>query len=154
MSEREVFEYGYRNGRQLNHFLVDVTSAGFDHLLSVMQVAFSSTSTAKDDGRSVETHVLIEGSRQLTFFRAFGEMRPPPISDGRFEQIIVLPAPIHAKEGADIVWDWLTHAEYGGDEHDGFAYKGWRVFNQQFGIVDGDWDAFIAVRPMWIYLPK
>ena len=155
MSQNEVFEYGYRNGRQLSHFLVDVTSTGYDHLLSVMQVAFSDIVGAKY-GKTYPkaTHVLIEGSHRLTFFQAIGELRRQPISDGRFDQVIVLPEPIGAKQGADMVWDWLAHAEYGRDEHDGEAYKGWRVFNQQFGIVDGHWDAFIAVRPMFIYIPK
>ena len=156
MSQDEVFEFGYRNGRQLSHFLVDVTSTGYDHLLSVMQVAFSGTVDVNyGDTRVKAAHVLIEGSHRLTFFRARGELRrAPPISDGRFDQVTVFPAPIGAKQGADIVWDWLAHAEYGRDEHDGAAYKGWRVFNQQYGIVDNHWDAFIAVRPMWINLPK
>jgi len=156
MSQNEVFEFGYRNGRQLSHFLVDVTSAGYDHLLNVMQVAFTNIAGDRYYAHAMATHVLIEGSRQLTFFQAIGDLRRHwgPDSDDRFDQITAFPAPIGVKQGADKVWDWLAHAEYGRDEHDGAAYKGWRVFNQQFGIVDNHWDAFIAVRPMWIYLPK
>jgi len=31
---------------------------------------------------------------------------------------------------------------------------GWRVFNESYGIVGGEWDAFVAIRPAWIYHPK
>lgn len=41
MSQGEGFEYGYRNGRQLSRFLVDVTGAGDENLLRVLTVAFT-----------------------------------------------------------------------------------------------------------------
>jgi hypothetical protein len=62
--------------------------------------------------------------------------------------------PLNLKKAVAFVWDWLLRVEYPEDEHDGASKKGWRVFNEQFGIVGDCWEAFIAIRPMWIYIPK
>lgn len=58
------------------------------------------------------------------------------------------------KQAALLVRDWLAQAEYGDDENDGATYKGWRLLNQRFEMVDDYGPAFIAVRMMWIYLSK
>lgn len=161
MSQDESFEYGYRNGRRLSHFRVDVTSAGDENLLHALTIAFTDVIGIRYVPRLIAaTHLLIEGSRQLTFFRIRGELRRSLLSSVRFDepalfnQITALQEPIGPQQAAPLVQGWLDQAEYGDDENDGATYKGWRVFNQQFGIVDGYWDAFIAVRPMWIYLSK
>jgi hypothetical protein len=161
MSQGESFEYGYRNGRQLSYFLVDVTSAGDDNLLRVLTIVFTDVVGVTYGPRFIAaTHLLIEGSHQLTFFHIRGELRRSLLSHSRFDepalfnQIAALPEPVGPQQAAPLVQDWLAQAEYGDDEHDGATYKGGRVFNQQFGIVNGHWGAFIAVRPMGIYLSK
>jgi hypothetical protein len=45
-------------------------------------------------------------------------------------------------------------ARYGTDEHDGAVAFGFRVYNETFGIVGRCWDAFAAIRPTLIYIPK
>jgi hypothetical protein len=160
MPSDEIFEHGYRNGRLLKRFLVDVTAAGYDHLLRVLTVAFSDIvghGYTEDTGSA--THMLIDGSRQITFFFAHGELRPPSsfsttAFDALFDAIQAFPQPIRAQQAADLAWEWLQQLPYPEDEHDGATYEGWRVFNQQFGMVGGHWNAFIAIRPMWIYLSK
>lgn len=162
MQNNEVFEYGYRNGRQLKHFLVDVTAAGYENLLRVLTVAFSANRGGTEeythhDGYA--THMLLDGSRQLTFFFCYDNPRPPSALsssafDALFESITAFPQPIQAPQAAALTWEWLQRIQYPTDEHDGATYKGWRVFNEQFGIVGGHWDAFIAIRPMWMYVPK
>lgn len=149
----------YQNGRLLKHFQLDVTASGREYLTHVLTIAFSDL-----PGFSIEanvlrfdhaTHVLTEGRQQMTFFRAFGDLRLP--SSHTPEQLAgttAFPAPVRAKAAASMAWDWLQTAEFGHDENDGATYHGWRVFNQEHGIVDGHWDAFVAVRPMWIYLSK
>jgi hypothetical protein len=146
MESNEVFEYGYRNGRQLSHFLVDVTGHGRDNLARALAIAFTTTVDSSRPKRA--THFRIDGTRQLTLFASrlrSGDLvnTAEPFSN-----------PFTYEEALAFVWDWLQKVEYPQDEHDGASIEGWRVFNQQFGIVDGCWEAFIAIQPMWIYIPK
>ena len=143
MKSDETFEYGYRHGRQLSHFLVDVTALGRDNLDRILAVAFSDTV-----GRTkLATHFHADGHRQLTLF-----VRPP--NPDRVTGAISFPQSASQQQAAELVWHWLQHIQYPPDEHDGSSEKGWRVFNEEFGIVDGCWEAFVAIRPMWIYFPK
>ena len=143
MKSDETFEYGYRHGRQLSHFLVDVTSHGRDNLDRVLAIAFSDTVQRMKNA----THFHTDGDRQLTLF-----VRSP--KPGCATGAKPFPQPASQPQALDLVWGWLQHVQYPTDEHDGCSEKGWRVFNEQFGIVDECWEAFIAIRPMWIYFPK
>lgn len=161
MAQGEVFDGGFRNGRRLSHFQLDVSGAGDENLLRTLMVAFTDVvGVGYSPSFITATHLLVEGSRQLTFFRVRGELQRSVLSRSRFDepelfnQITVLPAAIGPEQAALLVRDWLAQAEYGDDENDGATYKGWRVFNQRFGTVDDHWGAFIAVRPLWIYLSK
>ena len=84
---------------------------------------------------------------KLTLF-----VRPP--KPDRVTGAISFPQPASQQQATELVWHWLQHIQYPPDEHDGSSEKGWRAFNEQFGIVDGCWEAFVAIRPMWIYFPK
>jgi hypothetical protein len=113
MLNQETFEYGYRNGRQLKHFLVDVTAAGYDNLLCVLIIAFSSDKGGGDYIHSDDyaTHMLTDGSRQLSFFFCYGNPRPPSALsssdfDALYASITAFPEPIQASQAADIVWGW------------------------------------------------
>ena len=143
MKPDETFEYGYRNGRQFSHFLVDVTAHGRDNLDRVLGVAFSDIIA----GEKRATHCRVDGHRQLTLFT-----RPPKSVEATAAK--PFPGPMSCPQVTDFVWWWLQQVRYPTDEHDGSSRKGWRVFNDQFGIVDGCWETFVAVRPMWIYFPK
>jgi len=39
-------------------------------------------------------------------------------------------------------------------DHDGDNYPGWRVFNENWGHVDGRWEAICAIRPCWLWAGK
>lgn len=127
-----------------------------------MELAFTDIVTADDPHPHVitATHLLREGARQLTFFRSYGPLRRSLLRGSRFDQlelftqITPLDEPIGPSRAATLSWEWLDQAAYGVDEGDGASYKGWRVFNQRYGLVDNHGDAFIAVRPTWIYLSK
>lgn len=161
MSQGEVFDGGFRNGRRLAHFQIDVTGAGDENLLRALMLAFTDVVGVEYGPRFITaTHRLIEGSRQLTLFQVRGELRRFEFSRSRFDQpelfsqIAALPEPLGPQQAALLMGEWLAQAEYGEDENDGATYKGWRVFNQRFGMVDDYWAAFVAVRPLWIYLSK
>lgn len=51
---------------------------------------------------------------------------------------------------ADFAGRWLAEAEYDFEpDHDGHNTKGWRIYNEGWGHVDRDWQAVVAVTPVW-----
>jgi arylsulfatase len=61
MPAEQVFEFGYRRGRQVKHFLVNVTAAGRDHLERALAIAFTNYN------RELQaTHVAVDGGLQRT----------------------------------------------------------------------------------------
>jgi hypothetical protein len=141
-----VYEFGYRNGRQVSHHLVDVTASGRDGLTHALAIAFCDL-----HGRARQVTHVAEAGQALVFFA-----RPPRAGglDGRPWQIRRFEPPLGLAEAVTLAWDWLARADYGHDEHDGAAGRGWHVFNGQFGIVDAVWETFVAVEPTYIYIPK
>jgi predicted TIM-barrel enzyme len=140
-----VFEHGYKNGRQVSHFLVDVTASGRDALAHALALAFAQTI----GGGHKRALQVAEAGRALIFFH-----RAPKNLGGRPWTVRELPAPLELDGAVETAWHWLRQADYGRDEHDGGADQGWHVFNGPFGIVDEVPEAFVAVEPTWIYLPK
>jgi hypothetical protein len=140
-----VYEYGYKNGRQLSHFLVEVTASGRAELAHVMAIAFSARG-----GRQRATHVAEAGKALVFFDRTPG---PHSLRD-RPWVVRALPAPLDLDGAVEMAWQWLERADYGRDEHDGSVDKGWHAFNGTFGIVDEVWETFLAIEPTYIYVPK
>lgn len=65
----------------------------------------------------------------------------------------------YAMELSDVipfVWGWLqkTQPSSGRPDHDGDNEKGYRVFNEAWGHVFGDYRAFIAITPIWAMYGK
>lgn len=66
-----------------------------------------------------------------------------------------LPFPMTLAQAADFAIGWLEHADYGNEpDHDGSKGKGWRIYNEAWGHVDGDWSAFVAIEPAWAMYGK
>lgn len=50
---------------------------------------------------------------------------------------------------------WLKQADYGRQpDIDGSCRKGWRVYVETWGRVNGDWTAAFAVEPVWLEFHK
>ena len=61
-----------------------------------------------------------------------------------------LPYPMTLQQAADFAIGWLANADYGREpDHDGDNGKGWRLYNESWGHVDGEYQAFLAVQPVW-----
>ena len=55
----------------------------------------------------------------------------------------------------NLVWGWLQSADYGPEPgHDGSNSKGWHVYTEEWGHVDGQWEAFLAIKPIWAWHGK
>lgn len=56
-----------------------------------------------------------------------------------------------------VLWlrDWLLSVEYPDEpDIDGSVKKGWRMYNEGWTHVDGDWRALCAVQPVWAMYGK
>jgi hypothetical protein len=68
----------------------------------------------------------------------------------------LFPSPISLDRAAEIAFDWLATQEYGPEpDHDGDNERGWRLFRDRWGHIDGlGYSAFVAVEPCWIEFGK
>lgn len=65
------------------------------------------------------------------------------------------PVPLDATSVLPIVSLWLDSVEYGdAPSHDGGNKKGFRVYNEQWGCVGGEWQAFAAIELAWLTFGK
>jgi hypothetical protein len=55
----------------------------------------------------------------------------------------------------DFVSKWLSQVDYGTEpDHDGSNGKGWTVWNDSWGRVNGEWQSFVAIKPTWAMYGK
>lgn len=74
---------------------------------------------------------------------------------GNHEDFHPLPAPLDLEATVSFVKAWLKTADYGSEpDHDGDNSKGWTVFNQSWGHVNHQWEAFVAIEPAWMMYGK
>lgn len=65
------------------------------------------------------------------------------------------PAVMGPGELEPIIKAWLSERHYGSQpDHDGDNERGWRVYNEGWGHVDGEWQAFAAIEPVWLMYGK
>ncbi|WP_373515711.1 hypothetical protein [Persicitalea sp.] len=150
----EPYEYGKRNGRLTYNFCVDVFAQGYDHLSQVIRIAF----TDRLVGEKSATHYLIDQRYGVVFFsvQPWETLDDAWSPDGlKVSGATKFSEPIGSREASDFAWNWLQEVEYPStEEHDGEAMKGWRVYNQEEGIVGNCRQAVVAVQPFWVYLGK
>lgn len=66
-----------------------------------------------------------------------------------------VPYPMGVDGAVDFVWNWLKTADYQEEpDHDGDNGRGWRIFNEDWGHVKGEWAATIAIQPCWAMYGK
>lgn len=72
------------------------------------------------------------------------------------EKMTPFPTPLGMDRCAEIASDWLEKATYGKQpDHDGDNEKGWLCYRDGWGHIDTfGWQAFIAVKPLWMMYGK
>lgn len=66
-----------------------------------------------------------------------------------------LPAPLGTNGTADLVLNWLQHADYGPEpDHDGSNGRGFHIWCDDWGRVEEMWQAFVAIEPEWAMYGK
>jgi hypothetical protein len=126
----------------MDNFHFDMTCQGRETLSAAMRLAFSQHSKA--------THYAIREAddkkpRRIVFFWA------ESVAKGAAP----FPFKMDAEGCADFAWRWLSEVDFGSEpDHDGDNGKGWRVYNEGWGHVDGEWAGIIAVAPEWAMYGK
>lgn len=72
------------------------------------------------------------------------------------KDMVDFPFEMDAAGVADFAQRWLNGGAAYGDEpdHDGHNGKGWTIYNEAWGHVDMQYQAFIAVTPTWAMYGK
>lgn len=137
----------------MDNFKLDIVAEGDKLLASAMDIAF------RGGGHSTATHYAIRDAEP-----AVEEgYRKAPAKKKRLvfmwveggDDAIKLPFKLDAAGAADFARRWLAEADYGREpDHDGDNGKGWRLYNEGWGHVDGEYQGFIAVTPQWAMYGK
>jgi hypothetical protein len=123
----------------MDNFAIDITCQGRKNLELAIQIAFSFHSKA--------VAFRIHPEKGLILYWAAAANSTP------------LAYPTDAAGAAVLVWGWLTTE--GGSaskrqepDHDGSNGDGWRVYNEGWGHVDGQYQAFVAITHAWAMYGK
>ncbi len=124
----------------MDNFRIDITAEGDALLVKAMEVAFTNC-----PGQTAEAY-LISPEKGLVFFWS------PKDSS---QSLVPLPFKLDAAGAADFARRWLAEADYGREpDHDGDNGKGWRVYCEGWGRIDGYSYSFVAVKPCWAWYGK
>lgn len=151
-----IYEYGNKNGRLAKNFCLDVFAHGYENLSRILSIAFCDIS--RHPSPKPATHFLVDEEYGLVFFQAksLENLRDGWGNDElKTSAAKELVPPLDVSQITDFAWNWLQETEYpSSSENEGGAIKGWRVYNEESGIVGGCWQSVVAVKPFWIYIGK
>ncbi len=122
----------------MDNFQIDVTSYGREHFELALRLA------AREGTFDVRYYGLVDGSKLILFM-----YDPPPCVSLEIRQ---LPTKMKLADVIEFAWSWLHSKEcdYGKPPYKGGeALKGFRVYTDERGFVDGMWQAFAAIEPKW-----
>jgi hypothetical protein len=116
-----------------DNFHLDVCSDSQRHFQYALTMAFDHAAGGK------ARFYRIDPEKGLILFWAEGA-----------KDAVLLPYPMDCTAATEFVWNWLKTAGYGEQpDHDGDNARGFRVYNESWGHVGNEWQAFVAIRPEW-----
>lgn len=135
----------------MDNFNINMTAQG--PLKEVMELIFKKGGIYGCYGYAVRPKEVVLNDRtlkplRLVFFQY--EDRNKTLQD-----MVAFPFKMDASGVADFAERWLESVDYGKEpDHDGDNGKGWTVYNDYWGHVDSQYQAFIAVTPTWAMYGK
>jgi len=121
----------------MDNFHIDVTCQGSKPMLLALEIAFTNCPGSKAIGYRV-----IE-NKGLVLYWTEADNVTPFLSKMTFAEV------------EPIIQGWLKEQDYGEQpDHDGSNGKGWRVYNEAWGHVNNEWEAFVAIEPAWAMYGK
>jgi hypothetical protein len=72
------------------------------------------------------------------------------------EKMTALPYGMEVDEVTNFAWGWLLKNKPSASrpDHDGDNEHGFRIYNESWGHVFGEWEAIIAITPIWAMYGK
>jgi len=140
----------------MDNFRIDVTSKGAPALVQVLRLIELNEGRLRVHGFRLEKGEFETGSSRTyvpTERIILYKTRPSHPHEG----FTPLPAPINLEMAVAMVMSWLEFedTQYGPElDHDGSNSRGWRAYNENWGHVHGEWEAFVAVEPHWAWHGK
>jgi hypothetical protein len=125
----------------MDNFHIDITSEGIEEFDQAMKIAFNHAPGKKT------THYSIDPEKGFILF--WGAPANGTTADE-------FPFPLSHIPATALLWQWLiTEAEYGREpDHDGDNEKGWRVYNEDWGMIGNHRYSFVAIQPVWAMYGK
>lgn len=130
----------------MDNFKLDITCRGKEAFQKAMALAFHNHTKAEA--------IRVDPKKGLIFYW-HAEAGREALSAGYTKLIFKH----DANAATDLAWNWLLNVpdeEY--QEYldlDGSLTKGWRVYNQQWGKIEGEGDySFVAIQPVWAWMGK
>lgn len=136
----------------MDNFHLDVTCEGKAALRLVVDLAFT-------QHRRV-THYAVREAEPAVTEPQYSKKpaRPKRLvfmwTDGGREAV-KLPFELDAEATTDFAARWLAEQDCGREpDHDGSNGRGWRAYCEGWGHVDGEYQGFLAVTPVWAMYGK
>lgn len=130
----------------MDNFRVDVTARARAHFESVMGMLF---------GRREAVAFAMHPTKGMVLYHATHDHGDVCNADAAEVPVVRLPYAMNLTAACAFVWHWLETADRGPEpDHDGSNKPGWRVYNEAWGHVAGDWRAFVAIQPVWAMYGK
>ncbi len=71
------------------------------------------------------------------------------------KDMILLPYEMTIEQASDFAYGWVVNMKIEDEpDHDGSNGKGWRVYNESWGKVNGEWQCFVAIQAVWAMYGK
>lgn len=72
------------------------------------------------------------------------------------DKAVLLPFEMNVQQMTEFAWGWLSKNKPIGPapDHDGDNEEGFKVFNEAWGHVFNEWQAFVAITPIWAMYGK
>lgn len=127
----------------MDNFQIDIRSRTKTHFDEAVRIAFDAAPGQK------ATHYKITKKHGFILYWHGEDIKG----------LTALPYEMTAGDAIPFIWGWLQKVEYEDyeepyDDGDVENVKAFRIFNEDWGHVDHDHYAFIAVKPAWAWLGK
>lgn len=141
----------------MDNFRIDVTSKGIPALVQVLKLVETNVHKLRVVGFRLEkgefdtdaNRAVRVPTERLILYKTVPSHPKPGYTP--------LPAPIGLDMAAAMVVAWLEseNTVYGPElDHDGSNSRGWRAYNESWGHVSEEWEAFLAIHPNWAWHGK
>mgnify|MGYP001008776684 CR=1 FL=1 len=122
----------------MDNFQILVQSAGKEDFKLAMKIAFGS--------RKKAIGFRVTESKGLILYWSKTEKK----------EFQALPYEMDCDQAIEFCWGWVqaNKPKNAQPDHDGDNDKGFIVYNESWGHVDGDWQAFVAIDVIWAMYGK